>query len=204
MPRPNSIYFLFITSTYRDLAGFLTVPFAPDPGRLINASRGSTIGDGVSKVDVGRDGGVAVACSSDSGGAETEGTGASVCILSILGIFVAARGMRPGPRGAAVVVVAAEMVVVGAVEADRLLGGGGGAPAFAGLGFDCNVSTELSGERYWINPFLENWVVDKGHFLSQLCFNGFAWNRWCWCWRRFCLTSLEPATKPTAWFVCAL
>jgi len=196
------IYFLFITSTYRDLAGFLTVPFAPDPGRLINASRGSTIGDGVGKVDVGRDGDVVVVCSSDVGGAETEATGASVCILGILGIFVVARGMRPGPRGAAVVVAAAGTVMVGAVEAGRFLGGGGGAAAFAGFGFDCNVSTELSGERYRIDPFLESWVVDKGHFLSQLSFDWFARDRWCWC--RFCLTSLEPATKPTAWFVCAV
>jgi len=46
-----------MTSTYRDLAGFLG-PLAPEAGRVANSSSsGSTFPEGGGKVDVGLDGG---------------------------------------------------------------------------------------------------------------------------------------------------
>src|SRR5271154_2926146 len=56
--RQSSNYFLFMTSTYRDLAGFLA-PRAPDAGRPANnASSGSTWCGGAGNADdAGLDGG---------------------------------------------------------------------------------------------------------------------------------------------------
>lgn len=64
----NFIYFLFITSTYFDLAGFLA-PLAPEAGRVDNnASRGSNFcAAGFDcKTDVGLDGGKSAGCNADS------------------------------------------------------------------------------------------------------------------------------------------
>ena len=59
-PKGEFIYFLFMTSTYRDLADFFA-PLAPEAGRLDNkASKGSTFwADEGGKVDDGLDDGKA-------------------------------------------------------------------------------------------------------------------------------------------------
>jgi hypothetical protein len=81
----RSIYFLFITSTYRDLVGFLT-PLAPETERVDNkASKGSTVWPGGGNaVDVGLDGGNTGSFRGTSfagGVAEADGVGAGGCAV---------------------------------------------------------------------------------------------------------------------------
>jgi len=128
--RQSSNYFLFMTSTYRDLAGFLA-PRAPDAGRPANnASSGSTFCGGVGNAD-------------DAG---LEGGNADEVGIVVGGVAVAAGADTDGVRAAGGVMVAeAEATGVDGVTtlgmggvaveggfATALFGGGGGGAAFAG------------------------------------------------------------------------
>ena len=77
LSRSESIYyFLFMTSTYRDLAGFLA-PLAPDAGRLDNnASSGSTFCGGAGNAE---DDGL------DEGSPEGVRTGGEVAVVKEAG-----------------------------------------------------------------------------------------------------------------------
>jgi hypothetical protein len=123
-----------MTSTYRDLAGFLA-PRAPDAGRPANsASSGSTFWGGAGNADdAGLEGGnpdgvgmvvggVAVAM-----GADTDGVGAGGGVMVAEAEATGVDGVATlGTGGAA----------VEGVFATALFGGGGGGAAFAGTSPD--------------------------------------------------------------------
>jgi hypothetical protein len=121
----NFIYFLFITSTYRDLAGFFA-PLAPEAGRVDNsASRGSNFcaaGFGC-KADAGLDGGKSESCNADSDFEEG---------VVVIGAGVWVMGVRGGGNVGEIMLV----VGTGAICADTSLagrfGGGGGGAVFVG------------------------------------------------------------------------
>ena len=125
----QSNYFLFMTSTYRDLAGFLA-PRAPDAGRLDNkASSGSTFCGGAgTAVDDGLEGGnpgvdIAVVGVEVTGGAEAEGVGAGGCVMVV---EAGATGVDEVPIDGP-----GDVALTGAFPA-ALFGGGGGGAALAG------------------------------------------------------------------------
>lgn len=122
----ESIYFLFMTSTYRDLAGFFA-PRAPDAGRLDNnASSGSTFCGGAGNaVDDGLEGGnpgidVVVGGVAVAGGTDTDGVGAGGCVVIVEAEATGVDEATTEGTGG--------VTVAGVV----LFGGGGGGAAFAG------------------------------------------------------------------------
>ena len=82
LPYNLSLYFLFITSTYRDLAGFFA-PLAAEATRLDNnASKGSTFwAGGGNAVDIGLEGGSFGPASFVTDAAKPDGVGAGGCIV---------------------------------------------------------------------------------------------------------------------------